>query len=170
MRRAARSSRDGGGKGAWTAGEVSRMWEHQHDSGVYPSKCAQSFGGGQRLATVLRPSFRARMLLMGSNRIQVRVFAAPDVSCGHGITWSAASAIVFEALKRRFGDAMTTEHIEMFSARSFDFPEVMAAIQAGSQLPLVMVGDRIVSRGGKLTGRIIREAVTALLASKNEIH
>ena len=31
---------------------------------------------------------------MTSHPIKVRVFAAPDASCGHGITWSAASVEV----------------------------------------------------------------------------
>jgi hypothetical protein len=41
----------------------------------------------------------------------------------------------------------------------------MAAIQAGGELPVVMVGDRIVSQGGKLSDRIIGQAVEALLTA-----
>jgi hypothetical protein len=103
------------------------------------------------------------MLLMISNPINVRVFAAPDTSCGHGMTWSEASVSIGERLKRRFGEGVDVEHIEIFSPRSFEFPDVMAAIGAGGQLPLVKVGDRIVSQGKKLSERIIRQAVEALL-------
>jgi hypothetical protein len=105
------------------------------------------------------------MLLMTSHPINVRVFATPDASCGHGITWSAASALMGEGLKRRFGELVEVEHIEIFSPRSFEFPDVLAAIEAGGELPLVMVGDRIVSQGGKLSGQIIRQAVDALLTA-----
>ncbi len=101
---------------------------------------------------------------MNSKPINIRVFAAPDASCGHGMTWSEASAIIGERLKHRFGEAVIFEHIEIFSPRCFEFGEVMAAIQAGGQLPVVTVGDRIVSQGGKLSGPIIRQAVEALLA------
>lgn len=103
---------------------------------------------------------------MISKPIYVRVFAAPDASCGHGMTWSAASALIGERLRRRFGDAVIAEHIEMFSPRSFEFPEVMAAIGAGSQMPVVTVGDQIVSQGGKLSDRIIGQAVEALLTAE----
>lgn len=102
---------------------------------------------------------------MASKPINVCVFAAPDASCGHGMTWSAASALIGERLRRRFGNGVDVEHIEIFSPRSFEFPEVMAAIQAGGELPVVMVGDRIVSQGGKLSDRIIGQAVEALLTA-----
>ncbi len=105
---------------------------------------------------VLRPKGG---LLMTQKPVAVRVFVAPDASCGHGVTWSAASAIVRDHLQRRFGTAIAAEQIEIFSPRSCEFPETMAAIEAGARLPLVTVDDRIVSEGGKLSERIIREAV-----------
>lgn len=102
---------------------------------------------------------------MPTQRLAVRVFAAPDASCGHGMTWTAASTLIGERLRRRFGDGVDLEHIEIFSPRSFEFPEVMAAIEAGGQMPVVTVGDRIVSQGGKLSDRIIGQAVEALLTA-----
>lgn len=143
------------------------MREHQGHSGLYVSKCNDPFGPWQRLATaLLRPWFGRRMLLMASQAINVRVFAAPDASCGHGMTWSAASALIGERLRRRFDERVIVEHIEVFSPRSFEFPEVMAAIESGSQLPVVIVGDRIVSQGSKLSDRIIGQAVEALLTAQ----
>jgi hypothetical protein len=106
------------------------------------------------------------MLLMPLTPIPVRVIAAPDASCGHGMTWSAASALIGERLKRRFGDRVEVEHIEVFSARCFEFPQVMAAIEGGDQLPIVLVGAEIASRGGKLSDRIIGQAIEALLAAE----
>ncbi len=73
--------------------------------------------------------------------------------------------MIAEGLKRRFGDSVVVEHIEIFSARSFEFPEVMATIQAGGQLPVVLVDGRMVSQGGKLPARIIRQAVEEALVA-----
>ncbi len=106
------------------------------------------------------------MLRMNSRPIYVRVFAAPDVSCGSGMTWSGASQYLAKRLKRRFGDRVVTEHIEIFSPRSFEFLDVMAAVQTGVELPMVTVGDRIASHGGKLSDRIIGQAVEALIAAE----
>lgn len=100
---------------------------------------------------------------MAGNQVSVRVFAAPDASCGHGEKWSTATAFIAARLKHRFGDAVVAEHIEMFSRRSFEFPEVLAAVEAGGALPIVVVDGRIVSQGGKLSHQIIREAVASLL-------
>ena len=108
-------------------------------------------------------------MLMPSKAIHVRVFAAPDASCGHGMTWSAASALIGDRLRRRFGNEVEMEHIELFSPGSFEFPEVMAAIAAEGPLPVVMVGNQIVSQGGKLSDRIIGQAVETLLAPQKEI-
>lgn len=101
---------------------------------------------------------------MAEREISVRVFAAPDASCGHGATWSAATAFIAARLKERFGEAVATEHVEMFSPRSFEFPEILAAVGAGGALPIVVVDGRIISQGGKLSDRVIRQAVSALLA------
>ena len=103
------------------------------------------------------------MLPLTSKRIAVRVFVAPDASCGHGATWRAASALVLERLQRRFGPAVAGERVEVFSPRSFEFPETMAAIEAGARLPVVTVDGQIVSEGGKLSERVIRQAVEARL-------
>lgn len=96
-------------------------------------------------------------------QIAVRVFAAPDASCAHGSTWSAATRIIGEHLKHRFGEAVQIEHVEVFSARSFEFPEVLEAVKAGGALPVVVVDDRIVSHGGKLSERTIAQAIASLL-------
>ena len=107
------------------------------------------------------------VLLMAEKAVAVRVFAAPDASCGHGQTWSAATAYIRARLHRRFGDRVAVEHVELFTARSFDFPDVLAAIEAGSSLPIVQVDGRIVSEGGKLSESVIARAVGAALGNGN---
>ena len=49
--------------------------------------------------------------------------------------------------------------MELFSARSFDLPDALAAIQRGASLPVVIVDGRVVSSGGKLSERAIAHAV-----------
>jgi len=100
---------------------------------------------------------------MATHAVTVRVFAAPDASCGHGPTWSSATAFMATRLRRRFSDQVVVEHVEMFTARSFEFPDVLTAIQGGSPLPIVVVDGRIVSEGGKLPEPIIGRAVAEAL-------
>lgn len=88
----------------------------------------------------------------------VRIFTAPDASCG-GATWSDAVTMVGARLRRRFGGALEVEHVTLFSPRSFEFPKVLQAISDGADLPLVLLGDRIVSQGGKLSEPRIARAV-----------
>jgi hypothetical protein len=57
------------------------------------------------------------------------------------------------------------EYIEMFSPRSFEFPDVLAALQRGGSLPVVRIGDRIVSVGEKLSESRIANEISGLLQS-----
>lgn len=91
-------------------------------------------------------------------RPALRIFTAPDPTCG-GATWSDAVAMVAARLGRRFGDALEVEHVTLFSPRSFEFPDVLAAISSGAELPVVLLGDRIVSEGGKLSEPKLARAV-----------
>lgn len=104
------------------------------------------------------------MLLMGDavGPTAIRVFTPPDASCGAGMTWAAAVGFIRERLGRRFSNGVAVEHIEIFSQRSFEFPTVLDAIQQGAALPIVLVGDRIVSQGGKLSESRIARAIEAL--------
>lgn len=91
----------------------------------------------------------------------VRIFTAPDASCGTGMTWASAVGFIRDRLRRRFGEGVAVEHIEIFSPQSFEFPAVLEAIQDGGQLPIVLVRDRIVSQDGKLSESRIARAVEA---------
>ena len=91
-------------------------------------------------------------------RETLRIFTAPDAACG-GAAWSDAVAMVSARLHRRFGSALEVEHVTLFSPRSFEFPEVMDAISRGAELPLVLLGNRILSQGGKLSEPRIARAI-----------
>jgi hypothetical protein len=112
---------------------------------------------------MLRAWIRCRVLLMRATAVPVLVFAAPDASCAQGQTWSAVTAYVGARLHKRFGERIAVEHVELFSARSFEFPDALAAIERGAPLPVVVVDGRIVSQGGKLSERTIAAAVEVLL-------
>lgn len=104
-----------------------------------------------------------------ANAVTVQVFAAPDASCGNRNTWSAATAYIRARLHQRFGDQVVVEHVEIFTARSFEFTDVLAAIQRGSPLPIVVVDGRIVSVGGKLAERPIARAVETALGGTHPV-
>lgn len=97
-----------------------------------------------------------------SGQTIVRIFTAPTVACGTGMSWASAVEFIRERLRLRFGARVVVDHIEIFSQWSFAFPAVLEAIQGGAQLPIVLVGDRIVSRGGKLSESRIARAVEPL--------
>ncbi len=102
-------------------------------------------------------------LLMAEHCVTVQVFAAPDVTGHTPQTWSAATAYLRGRLQQRFTNRVDVEHVELFSARSFEFPEVLAAIERGSPLPVVVVDGRVVTAGGKLSERIVAQAVEDVL-------
>lgn len=92
----------------------------------------------------------------------VRIFTAPEASCGAGMTWAAAVGFIRERLNRRFTGRVAVEQVEIFSQRSFEFPTVLEAIQRGAALPIVQVEREIVSQGGKLSESRIARAIEAL--------
>jgi hypothetical protein len=102
------------------------------------------------------------VLLMEAARepVPVRIVTAPDTACA-GATWSGAVAMVRGRLARRFGEAVSVEHVTVFSPRFFELPEVAAQVEAGEELPIVLVGGTVVSRGGKLSEPRIAEALRA---------
>lgn len=95
-------------------------------------------------------------------RALVRIFTAPDAACRPGATWASAAGLIGQRLQRRFQGAVGVEHVEMFSPRSFEFPDVLAAVERGSRLPIVAVDGRIVSEGEKLSESRIVRALEAL--------
>src|SRR5574342_402968 len=92
-------------------------------------------------------ALRAGVLLMADRfrQVVVRIFTAPEASCGTGMTWAAAVGFVRERLRRRFNGRVAVDHVEIFSQRSFEFPAVLEAIQRGAALPIVQIEGEIVS-------------------------
>ncbi len=94
--------------------------------------------------------------------VQVAIVTAPDATCG-GATWSGAVEMIRSRLVRRFGEGVRVEHVTLFSPRFFEMAPVVESVQAGSELPIVVVGEKVVSRGGKLSEPKIAEALRAAL-------
>ena len=99
---------------------------------------------------------------MGGARepVAVRIVTAPDVACG-GATWTGTVGMIRGRLARRFGEAVTIEHVTAFSPRFFELADVAAEVQAGADLPIVLVGEAVLSRGGKISEPRITEALRA---------
>jgi hypothetical protein len=92
--------------------------------------------------------------------VAVRIVTAPDAACG-GPTWSGTVGMIRGRLAHRFGQAVSVEHVTVFSPRFFELAEVAAGVQAGMELPIVFVGGAVVSRGGKISEPRIAEALRA---------
>ena len=92
--------------------------------------------------------------------VAVRIVTAPDAACAVP-TWSQAVGMISGRLARRFGEAVTIDHVTVFSPRFFELADVAAGVQAGMELPIVFVGGAVVSRGGKISEPRIAAALRA---------
>lgn len=146
---------------------MSRLRKRAGHAGVHVHDGPDAIRRGRGSAWILRTRIGCRVLLMRTTTVPVLVFAAPDASCAPGHTWRGITAFVGARLRHRFGDQVSVEHVELFSARSFEFPDALAAIQRGASLPMVMVDGRLVSSGGKLSERAIAHAVETVLEDGN---
>ena len=89
--------------------------------------------------------------MAGENQpTEVCIVTAPDAACA-GLTWSEAVSMIRNRLAHRFGGVVTVEHVAVFSPRFFELPGVVSDVAGGSELPIVLVGGAVVSRGGKLS-------------------
>lgn len=146
---------------------MSRLRKRAGHAGVHVHDSPDALGRGRGSAWILRTRIGCRVLLMRTTTVPVLVLAAPDASCAQGQTWSGVTAFVGARLRQRFGERISVEHVELFSARSFEFPDALAAVERGASLPVVMVDGRLVSTGRKLSERAIAHAVEAVLEDGN---
>ncbi len=91
----------------------------------------------------------------------VRVFAPPVSECAGENTWENAVHAIEQRLRRRFGqNTFRVEFVHLFSPEFFGYPEIMQLVESGEGKPaIVTVNDRVVQREGKLSERVIREAL-----------
>ncbi len=67
--------------------------------------------------------------------IIVRIFAPPMVACDPAKTWKAAAKMIERRLRVRYGEAIQTEFIELFSSESFSYPEIMPLVETNAASP-----------------------------------
>lgn len=96
--------------------------------------------------------------------IPVRIFGLPT-ACATGVTdaWREVAALARRQLTARFGEQVTVEYYDLFSPEMDRFPEVLALVKEGSgAVPLVFVGDELLSAGGKVSVPAIRRRLEAM--------
>ena len=98
-----------------------------------------------------------------SPAIRVRIVGVPT-ACASGVTepWRGIAALAASQFGTRFGDQVSIEYYDLFSPEMDNFPEALALVQGGmAALPLVFVGDTVLSAGGKVSLPAIRRALEA---------
>ncbi len=101
-----------------------------------------------------------------NHKVSVKIFAMPVEGCDPGKTWKAAFQFLSKRLYLRYGDQIDLAFIEIFSPDSFQHKDVMRMVEDGQlQPPYVYVNERMISNGGKLSEKVIREAVDAVIGN-----
>lgn len=96
--------------------------------------------------------------------IPVHIFGVP-AACATGVTdaWRKAAGWARQQLMARFGQHVTVEYYDLFSPEMDRFPDVLALVKEGSgAVPLVFVGDELLSAGGKVSVPAIRRRLEAM--------
>jgi len=77
--------------------------------------------------------------------------------------WREVADLAYQQLTARFGQQVTVEYYDLFSPGMDRFPEVLALVKKGDgAVPLVFVGDELLSVGGKVSIPAIRRRLEAL--------
>ncbi|MGQ9681411.1 MAG: hypothetical protein ACUVX9_02620 [Anaerolineae bacterium] len=96
--------------------------------------------------------------------VRVRIVGVPG-ACPTGVSepWRDVARWAAKQLAARFGERVVVEYYDLFSPEMARFPEALALIrQDEAGIPLVFVGDRLLSAGGKVSVPAIREALEVL--------
>lgn len=86
------------------------------------------------------------------NAVVVRIFGVP-MACSKGVVdaWRKVANQARGQLAARFGDQVTVEYYDLLSPDMERFPEVLAKVNDGAQVPLVFVDSHLLSSGGKVS-------------------
>ncbi len=97
---------------------------------------------------------------MTEKRIDIKVFVMPVGACSYEKGWQYAVDLISKKLKDRFGDIFTMKLIEVFSPESFEYKEILDAIQREAiRVPVVTLNGRVIQSGGKLSERSIKRGI-----------
>jgi disulfide oxidoreductase YuzD len=88
--------------------------------------------------------------------VLVQIIGA-QIACKDGLkdSWRETAEWAARQLKARYGDSVRVEYFDLFDPGCPALPE-------GAQLPLVLVNNRVVSSGGKISIPIIRKSLEEL--------
>jgi hypothetical protein len=86
--------------------------------------------------------------------VLVQIVGAPACAQGQPATWRSVSVYVAQQLALRFGDRVRVIYFDVFEEGCPSLPD-------DAQLPLVRVGEEVLSSGGKISVPAIRRAVEA---------
>ncbi len=99
-----------------------------------------------------------------NNIIEIKIFVMPAGACSYEKSWQYAVDLVSKKLKDRLGDIFDMRLIEIFSPESFSYKEILGGIQQEKlQTPIVMINDKIIQAGGKLSERGIRVEIEKIM-------
>lgn len=96
--------------------------------------------------------------------VPVRIFGVPT-ACATGVTdaWREVANWARQQLTTYFGQQVTVEYYDLFSSEMDCFPEVLDLVKEGNgTVPLVFVGDELLSAGSKISIPAIRQRLEAL--------
>jgi hypothetical protein len=102
---------------------------------------------------MVQPKFWERVQRLMSKTVLVKIIGAP-VACQRGIkeTWREVAGWAAEQLRSRYGETVRVQYYDLFDP---DCP----TLPPGSQLPVVFVGEALVSSGGKISIPLIRKKI-----------
>ena len=70
-------------------------------------------------------------------------------------------------LQSRFGSAVQTVYVELYSPESFAFDSIVKLLQEGQSPPFVTVGGKLIQAGGKLSERRIAQELERVLLEES---
>ena len=90
-----------------------------------------------------------------SEQVIVRFFTPPMAACSPEKTWKHALDTLSVRLRKRYGETIRAEFVELFTPESFNYSEIIDLIQNGENPPFVTVNGKLVQKGGKHFERVI---------------
>ena len=94
---------------------------------------------------------------MMNKPIEVKIIGAP-VACAEGVKelWRDVATWASRQLETKYGELVITRYFDLFDPECPTF-------SAESQLPVVLVDDKLVSSGGKISIPLIRKEIETLI-------
>lgn len=97
------------------------------------------------------------------SKFEIKIVVMPVGACSYEKSWQYAIDLISKKLKDRLGDVFEMKLIEIFSPESFSYKEILEGIQNEKlQTPVIMINEKIIQSGGKLSERIFREQIEKL--------